>query len=261
MATYQKITLPEMLEMIQPAKGWVVADQATLPNKCDERVYDWPIPGFQTKASLRVYTSINTDSEVSRPVGADAIRVCAVVFTDKGTFGYIKATRVHRVAGWAKNIRERLVEVYTEAKSRLVKDDAQKILFTQHHAAQVKTAAANQLIPAKGFMNDCPAEVAKFKGKTIAWMREQASKREDVALHLLLTIFAKQTDDEQAMEQTVEDNGVGFSGVDAEFMSSLAKQYQDKGWLSKNQTPHMMKKMKKYAGQYYELTYGKLVAA
>lgn len=42
----------------------------------------------------------------------------------------------------------------------------------------------------------------------------------------LFAIFANQTPDEQTFGQTVEDNGLGFNGVDAEILTSFAMQAQ-----------------------------------
>jgi hypothetical protein len=70
------------------------------------------------------------------------------------------------------------------------------------------------------------------------------------ALKALVRIFTEnQTQSEQQMDATVEDNGIGFSGVDAEFMSSLAKQYIAKGFLSPKQMSFVFKKISKYSRQ------------
>jgi len=65
----------------------------------------------------------------------------------------------------------------------------------------------------------------------------------------LLRIFQLQTKSEQFTEYTIEWNGVGFSGTDAEFLTSLAKQFIKKHSLSHNQYRSLQKNMKKYAGQ------------
>ena len=80
----------------------------------------------------------------------------------------------------------------------------------------------------------------------------------------ILRIFEKQTSQEQASQMTVEDNGVGFSGRDAEFGSSLAKQIL--AWirnkqnnipnrydfpLSDRQVQYAQRFMAKYAGQIF----------
>jgi hypothetical protein len=62
-------------------------------------------------------------------------------------------------------------------------------------------------------------------------------------------IYQNQTTAERAMEATVEQNGVGFNGADAELLTSFAKQYERKGWLSPKQTALARKKVKKYTRQ------------
>ena len=56
------------------------------------------------------------------------------------------------------------------------------------------------------------------------------------AIRGLLAIYAAQTADEQCSDSTTVDNGVGFTGIDANFLSSLAKQAQRRiDWVnSKN---------------------------
>jgi hypothetical protein len=62
-------------------------------------------------------------------------------------------------------------------------------------------------------------------------------------------IYQNQTAAEQTMEATVEQNGIGFNGADAEILTSFAKQYEQKGWLSPKQTALARKKVKKYTRQ------------
>jgi len=65
----------------------------------------------------------------------------------------------------------------------------------------------------------------------------------------ILAIYNKQTEDEQASDATRWLNGVGFSGVDAEFGSSLAKNIQKWGKLTDKQLPWARKIIFKYAQQ------------
>lgn len=65
----------------------------------------------------------------------------------------------------------------------------------------------------------------------------------------LLAIYSRQTADEQNSEATLVDNGIGFSGCDANILSSIAKQVQRSGTMSDKQTALVRKKMAKYAGQ------------
>lgn len=65
----------------------------------------------------------------------------------------------------------------------------------------------------------------------------------------LVKIYEFQTASEQDSELTVEQNGVGFNGVDAEILTSFAKQVIKGRMLSEKQIAIARKKMIKYAGQ------------
>ena len=77
-------------------------------------------------------------------------------------------------------------------------------------------------------------------------------------LKALVAIFNKQTADEQMVHETKHDNGVGFTGSDAKFLTSLAAQYQRKGFLSPKQTKCLSRSMPKYAGQLVKIVKGKI---
>lgn len=88
------------------------------------------------------------------------------------------------------------------------------------------------------------------KKNVLLFVREKLATDPVWARKALVKIYTEnQTSQEQAAEQTVEDNGIGFSGVDANFLSSLAKQFIEKGYLSDKQMKFVFKKIKKYAGQ------------
>lgn len=72
----------------------------------------------------------------------------------------------------------------------------------------------------------------------------------------LSAIYARQTADEQETHSTNHENGMGFNGVDAEFLSSLAQQVETIGWLTPKQREHARKKMNKYAGQLARIANG-----
>jgi len=75
-------------------------------------------------------------------------------------------------------------------------------------------------------------------------------RHSDVALEKsILQIFARQTADEQSSETTRHHNKVGFNGVDATFLSSLAKQLQNGKHLSDRQKHYARNKMTKYSKQ------------
>jgi|AntRauTorcE11897_2_1112592.scaffolds.fasta_scaffold00114_53 hypothetical protein len=77
----------------------------------------------------------------------------------------------------------------------------------------------------------------------------------------LVVIYGFQTEAEQAMGVTAEDNGLGFNGVDSEFLSSLAEQYMKRGTLSPRQIEFARKKMVKYARQLLLVARGEVQAS
>jgi hypothetical protein len=85
------------------------------------------------------------------------------------------------------------------------------------------------------------------------WTKEEIStslQTNDAFLaRSIVKLFEFQTYDEQATEYTRHHNNVGFNGVDAPFLSSLAKWYEQKGFLTPKQTARARRQMKKYAGQ------------
>lgn len=79
---------------------------------------------------------------------------------------------------------------------------------------------------------------------------------EDISLHkdaarlkAMLWIYKYQTEDEKRSNSTHVLNGVGFTGTDAEILSSFSKQLIEKFWLSDKQLAIVRKKMKKYENQ------------
>jgi hypothetical protein len=74
----------------------------------------------------------------------------------------------------------------------------------------------------------------------------------------LINLYSLQTEDERDSENTKYQNGVGFSGKDADFMTSLAKQLLERGTLSPRQLACARKNMKGYAGQLAKIANGEI---
>lgn len=88
------------------------------------------------------------------------------------------------------------------------------------------------------------------KKDALAFVKVKLSSDPVWAVKALVRIYQEnQTNDEQVNQQTTHDNGIGFSGCDAEFLSSLAEQYLRRGNLSDKQMSFVHKKMPKYARQ------------
>lgn len=81
------------------------------------------------------------------------------------------------------------------------------------------------------------------------YIKDKLATSEAWALKAMLTIYNNQTDAERVIETTKEQNGVGFTGTDGQFFSSLSKQYESRGHLSDKQMTFVMKRMKKYWNQ------------
>lgn len=88
-----------------------------------------------------------------------------------------------------------------------------------------------------------------------SFVRQQLATNKVWALKALVRIYQEnQTVDEQAAKVTSHDNGIGFTGVDANFASSLAEQYLKRGSLSDKQMGFVFKIMPKYHTQVVKMS-------
>lgn len=87
------------------------------------------------------------------------------------------------------------------------------------------------------------------KAELVQGLKNQIARNNNQAVKALLTIYRNQTYEEQTVQETIEDNGIGFNGTDAEFCSSLAENYLRFHRLSDKQYNSLRKVMQKYAGQ------------
>ena len=92
------------------------------------------------------------------------------------------------------------------------------------------------------------AELTTKKAR-IAYIRERLATSPAWATRGLLRIYDNQTADEQASQTTSHDNGIGFSGCDAEILSSFAEQIRRGRNMSPKQMALIFKRMPKYAAQ------------
>ncbi len=84
-------------------------------------------------------------------------------------------------------------------------------------------------------------------------LKEQLATNEKRAIEGLLKIYSFQTNEEKCEGYTKEFNGMGFSSIDSDILSSFAEQYITKGWLSPKQMNVVKKHMPKYASQLINL--------
>lgn len=86
------------------------------------------------------------------------------------------------------------------------------------------------------------------KKEAVRVFREKLGTDDKWAVRGLVAVYNRQTSYEQRAGTVQEDNGVGFTGADAEFLTSLARQTCDRG-LSEKQMACLKRRMPKYAGQ------------
>ena len=92
------------------------------------------------------------------------------------------------------------------------------------------------------------------KGRKMkVWTKDEIKNLLEIHDHAVIRgmkrIYDLQTEDEKENGGTYYNNGVGFSGVDGDIMSSFVKFYNKSGFLSYKQMKIARKKMLKYAGQ------------
>lgn len=93
------------------------------------------------------------------------------------------------------------------------------------------------------------------KKATIAAWRERIGQDERWAKRALLRIYQEQEAIEVEAGETLAANGVGFTGHDAPFLTSLAEQVEAGRALSPKQVVALHRIMPKYTAQLYRLTY------
>jgi hypothetical protein len=91
------------------------------------------------------------------------------------------------------------------------------------------------------------------KANCIAFLKAQLSSNEKWALKALQRIYEGQTSSEKKEKETNELNGIGFSGADAEILSSFAEQLNKRGFLTEKQLQLLFKRIPKYAAQLWAL--------
>ena len=86
------------------------------------------------------------------------------------------------------------------------------------------------------------------------YLKGRLATDKDWALRALLLVVEFQSDVEYEMERTKFRNGMGFNSSDGEILTSIAKQYQKKGWISDKQLFLVQKRIPKYWEQVMNLS-------
>jgi hypothetical protein len=86
-------------------------------------------------------------------------------------------------------------------------------------------------------------------------IRNLVRTREKWAEHAILALYSRQTQDEQRVGATKENNSVGFNGTDSVILSSFAQQIGKGRRLSPKQLKVAFKALPKYAKQLHRIAY------
>lgn len=87
------------------------------------------------------------------------------------------------------------------------------------------------------------------KKQTQNYIKNKLASDKTWAQRAVLRVYERQTLAEQAANVTTDANGIGFSGCDAEFLSSIASRLVKGHTLSEKQWLYTHKKISKYSGQ------------
>lgn len=90
------------------------------------------------------------------------------------------------------------------------------------------------------------------KKEHIERIREYIKNSDEAVTKAISIIYSRQTNEEKAVECTMNHNGVGFSGLDGRFGTSLGKQLAMGRTLTAKQIAFARKMMVKYARQIYD---------
>lgn len=91
------------------------------------------------------------------------------------------------------------------------------------------------------------------KKHEIEVLKHMLANYDEWSKQALVRIYASQTQDEKASGETRHENGVGFNGVDAKILTSIAKYYKQNNRIGDGYMKLLKRKMPKYAEQIFNL--------
>jgi hypothetical protein len=220
---------------------------------------------------IAIRSSIRKDG-TSAPSGKDSIRAW-IVGPDGRPIGNKLKSHTTRMKGWQRRLTLLLRELFTLGKNLANCPDCGKAMgifivkkegrnkgrkfakcFKHGHFTWVSVPVKNvvdhnKILPwTEEEMLDSLAGCSYIKDRK-KLIREGIYTNDGIMAYCLIYIYQQQTYEERLTKTTRVDNKVGFSGVDAELLTSFAEQLQAKGWLSYKQLKYARKKVAKYTGQ------------
>lgn len=91
------------------------------------------------------------------------------------------------------------------------------------------------------------------KKHEIEVLKHMLANYDEWAKRALVRIYASQTHDEKESGETYHENGIGFNGVDAKILTSIAKYYKKNERIGDGYVKLLKRKMPKYAEQLFSL--------
>lgn len=127
--------------------------------------------------------------------------------------------------------------------------EGQRATFKTNFHRCAQRAAATVAIPSKAPAKYAtPAKDTKAAKKAAMQAYVEAANPAQL-VEMLIVIFNRQTDSEQEMNSTSDANSRGFSGFDADILSSICKRRMVSKILSEKEEPLVRRKMLRYAVQ------------
>lgn len=90
------------------------------------------------------------------------------------------------------------------------------------------------------------------KKALVELLKSKIQTNQKQALKALVRVYENQSSDEKSYKASLYKDGFGFTKLDADFGTSLAEQFLDRGILSEKQMQSVRKLMPKYAKQLVE---------
>ena len=148
----------------------------------------------------------------------------------------------------ANACNERLNHRFNDTLQKYVKDYNEGVAFNRYSSMKLDDIKENLLTWLVDSFNITVEEPTK-KIWEVSFIRNKVASDNRWALRGLLAIYKFQTEAEKSIQDTVENNGVGFNGADSKILSSIAEFYLNNNVITNKQLDIVKKRIPKYANQ------------
>ena len=123
-------------EMKNALPSWEMTEQ-----HCHEAIFESRLSKFPYVV-IRVFSSISKDTERTRAIGTDAIRICAVNLDTKQ--GWIRTQKILRVQGWKANLKNAIDNIKKQAIQRCNRESSRSVIRTSRQQQLVSSLWGNR---------------------------------------------------------------------------------------------------------------------